>query len=84
MKNSLRDYSEEEFKNVIDCVYNSTASAQEVEDLVDFFSDVIQHPAHEDLLNYPVRCGIDDSPSAIVQELKRWHLEHGLQCFKDG
>ncbi len=83
MKSSLRDYSEEEFKKIIDSVYNSKLSDQEVEGLVDFFSDVILHPDHEDLLNYPVRCSIDDSPSAIIQELKRWYAEQGLACFRD-
>ncbi len=82
MKNSLQDYTEQEFLKLIQNVHTGTATNQEVEALVRFF-DMTGHPEGSALLTHPKMVGIDDTPEAMVDELKRWYAEQGIKCFKD-
>ncbi len=82
MKNNLLNHTENEFLKLIQNVHNGTATNQEVEALVSFFYTT-GHPEGSALLTHPKMVGIDDTPEAMVAELKRWYAEQGLTCFND-
>ncbi len=82
MKDSLLDYTESEFLELIQNAHSGTALDQEVEDLVGFL-DTTTYPDGSALLTHPRMIGIEDTPEAIILELKRWYDEQGLPCFKE-
>jgi predicted protein tyrosine phosphatase len=82
MRNCIQDYTESEFLNVIQKVHSGAATDQEVEDLVEFF-DTTQHPEGSALLTHCSMLGVEDSPQAMIEELKRWYKKHDLALFKD-
>jgi hypothetical protein len=47
------------------------------------FLDTTDHPEGSALLTHPEMIGIEDTPEAMVAELKRWYTEKGQPCFKD-
>ncbi|HFD0647971.1 bacteriocin immunity protein [Vibrio parahaemolyticus] len=82
MKNCLLNYTESEFLKLILDIHTGTASDQDVERLVSFL-DTTDHPEGSALLTHPKMIGIEDTPEAMVAELKRWYTEKGQPCFKD-
>ncbi|WP_425608797.1 bacteriocin immunity protein [Vibrio brasiliensis] len=42
----------------------------------------MEHPSGSDLITPPTMLGIEDSSEAVIQELKRWYENKGIQCFK--
>ena len=82
MKNNLTSYTEVEFLQLIRNTHDGVATDQEVEELVSFF-DTTEHPEGSALLTHPKMVGIEDTPEAMVAELKRWYQKQGIPCFKD-
>ncbi|MGD8233190.1 bacteriocin immunity protein [Vibrio sp. TRT 1302] len=82
MKSKLIDYAEREFLQLIQNTHNGVATDQEVEELVSFL-DTTEHPEGSALLTHPKMVGIEDTPEAMIAELKRWYTQKGQQCFKD-
>ncbi|WP_036759461.1 bacteriocin immunity protein [Photobacterium halotolerans] len=80
MKNSLQEYTESEFFEILEQTID--ADEEDVDVLLDFFDEKVQHPKGYGLLTHPTMCGIEDSPQAVINELKRWYAEQGLPCFK--
>ncbi|MGB7997356.1 MAG: bacteriocin immunity protein [Photobacterium halotolerans] len=80
MKNSLQDYTETEFLEILEQTIE--AEEEDVDTLADFFEEHVRHPKGCDLLFYPTKCGIEDTSQAVIDELKRWYAEQGLLCFK--
>ena len=83
MKNKLQDYTESEFLQLLLASGELDFSDDDLEDLVIFFNEKINHPKGSSLLTHPSMVGIEDSPEAIIEELKRWYTENGQDCFKD-
>ncbi|WP_181315962.1 bacteriocin immunity protein [Photobacterium kishitanii] len=81
MKTCIQDYTESEFLAVIQNVHNGIATDQDVEDLVRFLNST-QYPEGSDLLMYCNMIGIEDTPEAMIEELKRWYKEQNLPLFK--
>lgn len=83
MKSSLQDYTELDFLNLLIDSEKDDFDDELLDELVDFFNSVIRHPKGSALLTHPSMVGIDDTPEAIIVELKRWYSEQGLPCFKE-
>ncbi|RZQ03509.1 bacteriocin immunity protein [Vibrio vulnificus] len=83
MKNSLQEYTESEFLGLLVKSEGIDFGEKELDELVDFFNEKIEHPSGSDLIMHPTMLGIEDSSEAIIAELKRWYTEKGQPCFKD-
>ncbi|MDD1793922.1 bacteriocin immunity protein [Enterovibrio sp. ZSDZ42] len=83
MKNSLLDYTEQEFLDLLVNSYDDDFPDDDLDRLVYFFNQSIAHPRGSSLLTHPTIVGIEDSPEAIIAELKRWYTEQGKPCFKE-
>ncbi|KDM90417.1 bacteriocin immunity protein [Photobacterium galatheae] len=82
MKNELIQYTEQDFLGLVKEPYDENCDDQLVEELLVFFNEMIRHPKGSVLITHPMMCGIEDSPEAVIAELKRWYAEQGLPCFK--
>lgn len=83
MKNKLQDYTESEFLQLLLASEELDFSDDDLDELVNFFNEKINHPKGSALLTHPTMLGIEDSSDAIIGELKRWYKEQGRPCFKD-
>lgn len=83
MKNKLQDYTESEFLQLLLASEELDFSDDDLDYLVIFFNEKINHPNGSALLTHPTMLGIEDSSEAIIEELKRWYKEQGKLCFKD-
>lgn len=83
MKNSLQEYTESEFLALLVKSEYIDFGDKELEELVGFFNEKIDHPNGSELITHPTMLGIEDSSEAIIGELKRWFKEQGKPCFKD-
>jgi hypothetical protein len=81
-KPSISDYTESEFLAFTQDIYECNGSEEEVEQWVNDFVELVSHPEGSDLIFYPPD-EREDSPEAVIAELKRWYAETGQQCFKD-
>lgn len=81
MKNKLQDYTEIEFFELLQNLYDDKLSTEEMEEMIEFL-DKTEYPKGSMLLINPSSLGIEDEASAIVEELRRWHGVNGLKCFK--
>ncbi|NAW65457.1 bacteriocin immunity protein [Photobacterium halotolerans] len=82
LKKALHNYTENEFLEIISVLYAGELEDDAVDELADFFDEKVKHPEHRDLVFYTKECGIEETPEAIISELKRWYTEQGLPCFK--
>ncbi|MGC9462369.1 bacteriocin immunity protein [Vibrio genomosp. F10] len=83
MRNSLQEYTESEFLELLVRSEEIDFGDKELEALVVFFNEKIEHPNGSTLITHPTMLGIEDSSEAIIAELKRWYDEKGKACFKD-
>ena len=83
MKSSLKDYTELEFLDLLSKSEEFDFDAEELDELVYFFNTKIKHPKGSELITHPTMSGIEDSPQAVIAELKRWYREQGLPLFKE-
>ncbi len=83
MKNSLQEYTEKEFLQLLFESEYDNYPTEDLDNLVIFFNEKIAHPSGSDLIMYPTSIEIEDTPKSIVREIKRWYDEQGLKCFKD-
>ena len=80
-KKNIEECSENEFLTLLECL--NSASEKEADEIMDWLDDNIKHPESYGLVTHPIECGIEDSPQAVISELKRWYQEQGLPLFKD-
>ncbi|MDO6709068.1 bacteriocin immunity protein [Photobacterium sp. 1_MG-2023] len=82
MKNDISEYSEQEFFELVKKPFARGCDPDFLDELLYFFNSKLQHPKGSSLVTHPTMVGIEDSPEAVVAELKRWYAEQGLPCFK--
>ncbi|MEF9899098.1 MAG: bacteriocin immunity protein [Pseudomonas sp.] len=82
MKNTISDYTENEFVDLLQRIISHDDTQPEVDKLVFHFEEVSEHPAGSDLIFYP-EDGADDSAAGITQTVKEWRAAQGLPGFKD-
>ncbi|MBD2784835.1 bacteriocin immunity protein [Xenorhabdus sp. DI] len=84
LKNSINDYTEEEFLKLLQIICDSdTETEEEHNSLIDHFEEVTEHPSGSDLIYFPKE-GEDDSPAGILKTVKEWRLNNGKPGFKQG
>ena len=82
-KNAIIDYTESEFLALLQKITKADAPSEKaLDDLVDHFEAITEHPDGSDLIYYPEKPE-DGTPDNIVKIVKEWRLSHGLPCFKD-
>lgn len=84
MKNSIADFSEVEFLQFVEEIFKENVSDTDdvLDELLEQFEDITQHPDGTDLIYYP-ETPEDGTPENIVRIVKEWRLAQGLACFKD-
>ncbi|HHY0606276.1 TPA: bacteriocin immunity protein [Vibrio parahaemolyticus] len=83
MKNSITDFSEVEFLQFVEEIFKENVSDTDdvLDELLEQFEDITQHPDGTDLIYYP-ETPEDGTPESIVRIVKEWRLSQGLSCFK--
>jgi hypothetical protein len=79
----LSDYTENEFIEFIKLIFKENVSGNddELDDLLEAFEALTEHPAGTDLIYYPdneANC----SPEGITAIIKEWRMSQGLPLFK--
>ncbi|HCM1978906.1 TPA: bacteriocin immunity protein [Salmonella enterica subsp. houtenae serovar 47:z36:-] len=83
LKKSINDYTEAEFKKIIEAIINCEGDEKTQDDNLEFFILVTEHPSGSDLIYYPVGDN-DGSTEAIIKEIKEWRVANGKPGFKQG
>lgn len=81
LKNSLSEYSESEFLELIKEICSAAGTEDYQDELLEHFIEVTGNPAASDWIYYP-EDGEDDSPNGILQTVKAWRAAQGLRGFK--
>lgn len=82
MLKQFEDYKEEEFLELLNRIVRAdTPSEKELDELVDHFEEVTEHPGGSDLIYYPDKPE-NGEPEKIIDIVKKWRLENRLPCFK--
>lgn len=83
-KSSISDYTEEDFLQLAEEIFKENVSDTDdvLDELLEQFEDITQHPEGTDLIYYP-ETPEDGTPENIVRIVKEWRLAQGLACFKD-
>jgi hypothetical protein len=85
LKNSLSDYTEAEFIQLLEELAKEDEEAEtddRADQLLLHFKKISQHPAGSDLIYYP-EPGADNSPKGVTQIVKEWRAANGLPGFKN-
>ena len=90
-KGKIEEYTESEFIELLEELRDRTRKDQSlkgkqlekyIDDIVDHFIKVTEHPAMGDLIFYPENPG-DDEPENIVKIVREWRRSQSLPLFKD-
>ena len=82
LKESLTEYTESEFLELINTIYKAEGSDQFQDDLLEHFIEITEHPRGSDVIYYPDK-GQEDSPAGILHEVKSWRFENGKPGFRE-
>ncbi len=80
-KKNISEYTEKDFLCLVSDIYECNGSENEIDEWVEEFIRLVKHPEGSDLIFYPPD-NRDDSPEAIINEIKRWYKDNGLPLFK--
>ncbi|WP_123450658.1 bacteriocin immunity protein [Pseudomonas fluorescens] len=80
LKNNLADYTEQEFKALIQAIEDAKTEDERGE-LVDHFNKIVPHPSGSDLLFYP-EAEEDDSADGVTRTVGEYCHANGLPGFK--
>ena len=86
-KPTLSDYTEKEFLEFLNEFINEKPEMSDeeheayIDQLVEHFESVTEHPSGSDLLFYPDKTR-EDSPRGVLEEVKAWRAAHGKPGFK--
>ncbi|WP_265495024.1 bacteriocin immunity protein [Providencia heimbachae] len=83
LKNSISDYTEAEFKQLIEAIINCEGNEKTQDNNLEHFIRITEHPDGSDLIYYP-NDGDDDSPAGILKTVKEWRAKNGKSGFKKG
>ncbi|EOB4247338.1 bacteriocin immunity protein [Vibrio metschnikovii] len=90
LKAKLKDYTEAEFRRLLEDFFEDTETNdlpndeydEYISQLAEHFTNIVEHPEGNGLIFHPAN-GREDSPEGVIKELKLWYKEQGRQCFKD-
>ncbi|AVB22545.1 bacteriocin immunity protein [Pseudomonas avellanae] len=86
MKEKIEDYTEAEFMEVLNELFNGVSATKEnaeeyVISLIDHITEVTEHPEKSDLLYYPPE-GREDSAAGVMKEIKEWRAKKWQAGFQ--
>ena len=83
MKSSIADYTEEDFLQFVEDIFKENVSDTDdvLDELLEHFEDITQHPDGTDLIYYP-ETPENGTPESIVRIVREWRLSQGLPSFK--
>ncbi|WP_242674588.1 bacteriocin immunity protein [Marinobacter halodurans] len=83
MSKTISDYTEQDFLALIKEIFKENAAESDdiLDELLEEFERVTQHPDGTDLIYYPEEPG-DDKPERIIERVKEWRSTQGLPGFK--
>ncbi|MCT8167380.1 MULTISPECIES: bacteriocin immunity protein [unclassified Pseudomonas] len=87
LKNRLEDYTEQEFLEFLEEFFENKNNlsgdklASHMNQLVNHFEQVTEHPAKSELIFHPA-ADVEDSPHGILKILKAWRAANGKPGFK--
>lgn len=83
MKKNISDYTEVEFKKIIEAIINCEGDEKDQDNNLEHFVSVTEHPSGSDLIYYP-EGNNNGSVEAIIKEIKEWRAKNGKSGFKAG
>lgn len=81
LKTSLSDYTQDEFRALLDEICAAQGSNDYQDRLLEHFILVTQYPLGSDLIYYPEQG--DGSPADVIRQIIQWRTERGLSAFKN-
>ena len=84
IKNSLPDYTENEFVEFLEDLFREDVAptGNRDDELLFHFRQIIGHPSGADLIYHP-EPGADTSAEGITKTIKEWRAANGLPGFKE-
>jgi hypothetical protein len=82
LKNSLFEYSESEFLELIKEICSAAGTEDYQDELLENFIEVTGNPTASAWIYYPEE-GEDDSPKGILETVKAWRVSQGLRGLKE-
>ncbi|MGE4801079.1 bacteriocin immunity protein [Yersinia hibernica] len=82
LKNSITEYTESEFLELLNKIWAVDVSENEHDALIHHFVMLTEHPQGNGVLFYP-ESGVDNSPEGILDFIKKWRAENGKPGFKE-
>ncbi|HIB4252684.1 TPA: bacteriocin immunity protein [Escherichia coli] len=83
LKKSIGDYTETEFKKIIEDIINCEGDEKKQDDNLEYFINITEHPSGSDLIYYP-EGNNEGSPEGVIKEIKEWRAANGKSGFKQG
>lgn len=81
-KNKLEEYTESEYKTLIQRLFDGDYSSEkELDKIVEIVVMTSEHPSGSDILYFP-EDGIEDSPEGVLYVIKQWRAANGKPGFK--
>jgi hypothetical protein len=83
MKREISDYTEKEFIEFLQSVFEANTSSDDILDPLLFeFERLTEHPAGSDLIYWPEDMNNTPTPEGITEIVKNWRAANGLPGFK--
>lgn len=82
LKNKLEDYTESEYKTLIERLFAGDYSSEaELDEIVEIIVMTSEHPNGSDIMYYP-SAGAEDSPEGVLNTIKIWRAANNKSGFK--
>lgn len=82
LKSKLEEYTEDEYLALIECLFEGNYSSEEEHDaIVENIVATSEHPDGTGIL-YDPREGVEDSPTGVINSIKKWRIENKKTGFK--
>ncbi|TLP64719.1 MULTISPECIES: bacteriocin immunity protein [Pseudomonas] len=87
LKNKIEEYSESEFTDFLKEFFENPSRLKgdalgvHINQLIDYFESLIDHPDKSDLIYYPA-VGVEDSPTGVISVIKEWLAANGKPGFR--
>lgn len=82
LKSKLEEYTESEYLNLIECLFEGRYSSEEEHDaIIENIVNTSEHPKRTGVLYYPDE-GVEDSPIGVINVIKEWRAANGKRGFK--
>ncbi|MGF6127004.1 hypothetical protein QF019_002213 [Pseudomonas frederiksbergensis] len=82
LKATLQNYTEPEFRALVDRIWAVDLTKQDHDRLINHFDRIAGHPQGADLLFYPADDINSNSSGSVVYYVKDWHHKQGRVAFK--